>query len=279
MKHIYIICQLIKEEPRNIMEENITKPVVFARKKLQRTGFLNTFTLKIIAIICMTIDHLGVCLGTVYEGGSYFLSGFMSYNTYTILRIIGRIAFPIFCYLIVEGFFHTRNVLNYIIRLFVFALISEIPFSLLNRGTPFSFYQNLNVFFTLAIGLITITAMEYGKTQCKNKVINKPILLFICLVVIICATTFADTINCDYAGYGVLVIVIFYVFKDKPLLITAGLLIATLLLSNELELYGLLAMIPIVLHNHQKGPSMKYVFYSYYPVHMVVIYLIAQAVL
>ncbi len=261
------------------MEENITKPVVFARKKLHHTGFLNTFTLKIIAIICMTIDHLGVCLGTVYEDGSYYLTGFMSYDTYTILRIIGRIAFPIFCYLIVEGFFYTRDVMNYVVRLLVFAFLSQAPFSLLTRGTPFSFNQNLNVFFTLALGLITIAAIEYGKTQCKKKVINKPLFIFISLVVIICTTTFADTISCDYAGYGVLVIVIFYVFRDKPLLITAGLLIATLILSNELELYSLLAMIPIVLHNHQKGPSMKYVFYSYYPVHMIVLYFIAQAVL
>ena len=98
-------------------DNKVTKPIDFTRKKLQRMGFLSTFWLKIIAIICMTIDHIGVCLGTVYKNGSYYLSGFMSFDTYNVLRIIGRIAFPIFCYLIVEGFFHTSDLKKYFFRI------------------------------------------------------------------------------------------------------------------------------------------------------------------
>ncbi len=257
------------------MDNNVTNPVTFFRKKVHHSGFINTFTLKIIAIICMTIDHIGACLGTTYYNGNYYLSGLMSIDTYTLLRIIGRIAFPIFCYLIVEGLFYTKDVFAYVLRLLIFALFSQIPFSLLTRGEALSFSKNLNVFFTLAIGLITISGMEYCKTCCKKNIVNKPMCVFLDMVAVVCAVSFADTINCDYAGYGIVVIVIFYVLKDRPFLITLGLLLATLAMSEMMELFALIAMIPILLHNHQKGPSMKYVFYSYYPVHMLIIYFIS----
>lgn len=259
------------------MEPNVTKTIDFTRKKIHNFGFINTFTLKLIAIICMTIDHIGLCIGTTYKDGSYYLTGLMSFDTYSILRIIGRIAFPIFCYLIVEGLFYTKDVINYTIRLFVFALVSQIPFSLMTRRTPFDFSKNLNVYFTLFLGLITIAVIEYCKVQRKREIINTPIFVVISFVTILCTTTFADTINTDYAGFGVIIIVIFYVFKDKPLLTFLGLLIAIFLMSNGTELYALIALIPIILHNHKKGPSAKYVFYTYYPAHMLILYFIYVA--
>lgn len=256
---------------------NMSTSIKLNHRIIHNTGFINTFWLKIIAILCMTIDHVGACLGVIYVNNQYYLSGLMDLDTYSILRTIGRLAFPIFCYLIVEGLFYTRDVMNYIIRLLVFALISQIPFSLMTKKTPFAFEQNLNVYFTLALGLITIALINYFKKRYNSKDIPMPIFLLLSAVAIICSTSFANTINTDYAGYGVLVIVIFYVFRDKPLLISVALLIATLLMSNVTELYALLAMIPIVLHNHKKGFSMKYVFYMYYPAHMLILYFVWMA--
>ncbi len=262
----------------NTKPDNVTKPVIFDRKKIYHAGFLSTFWLKIIAIICMTVDHAGLCLGLVYKNESYYLSGFMSYDTYSLMRTMGRLAFPIFCYLIVEGLFYTHDVFLYTLRLFIFAGLSQIPFSLMTKREAFAFEQNLNVYFTLAFGLITIAAIEYFKKLEKKKTINTPIFVLLSAVVIICSTSFADTINTDYAGYGVVVIVIFYVFKDKPLFIAGALAIATHIMSSGIEMYALLAMVPIVLHNHQKGPSLKYIFYMYYPVHMLILYFISTGI-
>ncbi len=258
---------------------DISTSIKFNRKRIHNMGFINTFWLKIIAIFCMTIDHLGACLGLVYQNGTHYLSGFMTLDTYNTLRIIGRVAFPIFCYLIVEGLFYTKNVINYIIRLLLFALLSQIPFSLMTRRAPFEFNQNLNVYFTLALGLITIAAIDYFKERCSKGDIPKPIFIILCAVAIVSTTSFADTIHTDYAGYGVLVIVLFYIFRDKPLLTLIALFLATYYMSNSIEMYALLAMIPIVLHNHKKGPSLKYAFYIYYPLHMLIIYFISLAVI
>ncbi|MBQ8166927.1 MAG: hypothetical protein IJZ96_07810 [Lachnospiraceae bacterium] len=263
---------------KEITFEDISTKIKFNRKRIHNMGFLNTFWLKLIAIICMTIDHVGACLGISYINGSNYLSNFMDYETYTLLRTIGRLAFPIFCYMIVEGFFYTRSVLNYTVRLLIFALISQIPFSLMLYREPFLFSEGLNVYFTLSIGLIAIAGIDYFLQMSKKGDIPKPIFVLLSAVIIISATTFADTIKTDYAGYGVLVILIFYIFKDKPLLTFLALYLATYHMSNNMEMYALYALIPILLHNHKKGPSMKYFFYAYYPAHMLVLYFIWAAI-
>jgi len=249
-----------------------------ANKQYHNQGILSTFWLKIIAIISMTIDHAGVCLGTSYINGTYYLSGFMSYDTYNYLRIIGRIAFPIFCYLIVEGFFYTKNVFNYITRLFLFGFISQVPFSLMSKGIVMDF-SNTNVYFTLCIGLITITCLNYCKKYYKNHTISFPIFLLINTVIVICSTSFADTLGTDYAGYGICIIIIFYLLRGKYIFILLGILFTTLIFSSKMELYCLIALVPITLHNHKKGPSLKYFFYLYYPLHMLVLYFISSIVI
>lgn len=264
-------------EKENNTLDNLIEPIVFVRKKLHHMGFLNTFWLKVIAIICMTIDHVGVAMGTTYVNGKTYLSGLMTYDTYYHLRIVGRIAFPIFCYLIVEGFFHTRNVLNYAVRLLVFALISQIPFSLMTRRDPLDFSMNLNVYFTLFLGLVTIATVDYFKKLYKKNTINLPVFIILSVVTVICTTTFAETIYSDYSSFGVVCILLFYIFRDKPIMLALGLFLAIHYMSNPTELYALIALIPIILHNHKKGPSLKYTFYAYYPAHMVILYFICQS--
>lgn len=240
------------------------------QQKTNNYKCLNSFTLKLFAIICMTIDHIGAVVGTEYVDGKIYLSGAFKADFYWILRDIGRIAFPIFCYLIVEGYYHTRNVWKYALRLFVFALISQIPFSLATHKTPFHF-SSLNVFFTLCMGLICIILLESRHTSSTHTA-----FAFISIVGI---TALSILLNTDYSIFGILLILIFYIFRDNPVKIFIAMLICIFLFENPRELFALISIIPIALHNGKKGPSMKYAFYVYYPLHLTILYLIYMALL
>ena len=233
---------------------------------------INNNTLKIIAIILMLLDHLW---GTIIPGNQW-------------MTLIGRMAFPIFAFLIVEGFFHTSDLKKYMKRLFIFGLISEIPFNLIYTGSIiFPFHQN--VMFTLLLGLLIINEIDKIK---NNKEIKKKIIpiLKIFLFLIISIIGFVD-----YGVTGVLTIVVFYLFRGFKLA-WIGQLISLILLyivffegqsvilnifNHEyflpLQSIGVLSLIFIWLYNGEKGKNnklIKYLFYSFYPVHMLVIYLI-----
>ena len=233
---------------------------------------INNNTLKIIAIILMLLDHLW---GTIIPGNQW-------------MTLIGRMAFPIFAFLIVEGFFHTSDLKKYMKRLFIFGLISEIPFNLIYTGSIiFPFHQN--VMFTLLLGLLIINEIDKIK---NNKEIKKKIIpiLKIFLFLLISIIGFVD-----YGVTGVLTIVVFYLFRGFKLA-WIGQLISLILLyivffegqsvilnifNHEyflpLQSIGVLSLIFIWLYNGEKGKNnklIKYLFYSFYPVHMLVIYLI-----
>lgn len=233
---------------------------------------INNNTLKIIAMILMLLDHLW---GTIIPGNQW-------------MTLIGRMAFPIFAFLIVEGFFHTSDLKKYMKRLFIFGLISEIPFNLIYTGSIiFPFHQN--VMFTLLLGLLIINEIDKLK---NNKEIKKKIIpiLKIFLFLIISIIGFVD-----YGVTGVLTIVVFYLFRGFKLA-WIGQLISLILLyivffegqsvilnifNHEyflpLQSIGILSLIFIWLYNGEKGKNnklIKYLFYSFYPVHMLVIYLI-----
>lgn len=233
---------------------------------------INNNTLKIIAMILMLLDHLW---GTIIPGNQW-------------MTLIGRMAFPIFAFLIVEGFFHTSDLKKYMKRLFIFGLISEIPFNLIYTGSIiFPFHQN--VMFTLLLGLLIINEIDKLK---NNKEIKKKIIpiLKIFLFLLISIIGFVD-----YGVTGVLTIVVFYLFRGFKLA-WIGQLISLILLYIvffegqsvilnifnyeyflPLQSIGVLSLIFIWLYNGEKGKNnklIKYLFYSFYPVHMLVIYLI-----
>ena len=233
---------------------------------------INNNTLKIIAMILMLLDHLW---GTIIPGNQW-------------MTLIGRMAFPIFAFLIVEGFFHTSDLKKYMKRLFIFGLISEIPFNLIYTGSIiFPFHQN--VMFTLLLGLLIINEIDKLKNniEIKKKII--PILkIFLFLLISIIGFV-------DYGVTGVLTIVVFYLFRGFKLA-WIGQLISLILLyivffegqsvilnifNHEyflpLQSIGILSLIFIWLYNGEKGKNnklIKYLFYSFYPVHMLVLYLI-----
>ena len=217
---------------------------------ISRYQRLDGTVLKLIACLSMFIDHLGaVCF-----------SGMMGF------RIIGRLAFPIYCFLLVEGAVHTRNMKKYILRMGIFALISEVPFDL-------AFYHRLvytghqNVFFTLGLGLLAIWFLEHPIEQ-----LDIPDVLYK-LLVIIAAGLIAEFFNTDYGFTGIAVICVFYYLRGQPQLKypIAAILLAAM---GGVEVYAVLALIPIPLHNGQRGRQtkvMQYGFYIFYPAHLLLI--------
>ena len=208
---------------------------------------LSSFQLKVIAIITMTIDHTGI---TLLRGTQY----------YDICRNIGRLAFPIFCFLITEGFTKTRDVKKYALRLLIFACISEIPFNYMLDGRWFSF-KHQNVFFTLLLGLLLI--WWYSYFNLKNR-------YYIALAGVPAFMAVAYLLKTDYSWWGVMLIFLFYAFKDK-LLYAAGFTGASMLLYGGREKYAVFSLVPIMLYNGKKGHSIKYFFYAYYPLHIIIL--------
>ncbi len=253
---------------------------------------MSTFTLKIIACITMLIDHITV-LFVPEDYGYLFHLDIGSYERditlYVIGRVIGRIAFPLFAFLIVQGFFHTRNVKKYMLRLAIFALISEIPYDFAMWGFPdpkFIFFRQ-NIFFTLLLGLIAITCLDWIQKNYKNKIqggMNSQNARFFTnlysSIVIIAASVSLILINGSYLeyGYGVLVIIGFYFgYRSKWVTLIIFILL-TGFLCGDIQFMAILAAPFIHLYNGEKGPSYKYAFYLFYPIHLVVLKLIQLAI-
>ena len=208
---------------------------------------LDSFQLKCIAIVSMALDHTGAVL----------------YPSQIWLRCLGRIAFPIFCFLIVEGFFHTHDVRRYMGRLGVFALISEIPYDLAFRGVPLE-YDHQNVFFTLLIGIGMMVLLERNREWPVKAVI---LLLAMWLAVLI---------RSDYNFRGILLIFVFYIFHESRwLAVTAG-GFWNFLYQGVIQKYGVLSVLPLALYNGERGRKMKYFFYIFYPVHLLLLYGISR---
>ena len=207
---------------------------------------INSFQLKCIAIVTMVIDHIGAVI----------------FPEYMVLRYIGRISFPLFCFLLVEGFYHTHHIGKYMIRLGVFALISEIPYDLAFRGTYLEFSRQ-NVFFTLCIGLIMMNAVK----RTNNMSVKA--------IYVVLAMWAAQMLSSDYGYKGILLIAVFYFFREYLAVKITLSAVWNLLWNPLIQGYGALAGIPILFYNGEKGRSMKYIFYVFYPVHLLILYYIS----
>lgn len=209
-----------------------------------KKGFTGS-DLKWIAIITMLIDHIGAVL----------------FPDMHWMRYVGRIAFPVFCFLLVEGFYHTANVKRYLFRLLLFALISEIPYNLAFYHTVW-YPEKQNVFFTLAIGLSLLWFWNRER---------EPIFKAGLLVI---AMWLAEMLRTDYHGYGVLLIVMFQIVRERNkiwMILCGG---WNFLWKSTIQYAGILAIPLIALYNGERGNSMKYFFYVFYPLHLIILYLI-----
>ena len=209
---------------------------------------LSGSALKVIALISMTVDHI-----------AYYL---MDHGTllYDVMRTVGRMAFPIFAFLLVEGYDHTRSTRKYALNLLAFALISEIPWWLLNHDNTH------NVFFTLLLGLIAIEGIK--------KLGKKP-LLWAVLMITIC--TIAMFLHVDYEYSGILPIYAFHIFQPDKV---TKCLLATLFMYQYGVIGLWLGLAVILCYNGQrgfiKGQYTKYLWYAYYPLHLMTITILLQ---
>lgn len=214
---------------------------------------MNGFHLKLLALTTMILDHAGA----------------LFFPEHPWMRIVGRLAFPIYCFLLVEGLFHTRDTRRYLARLLAFAVLSEIPFDLAFFGAVGRGYQN--IFFTLFIGLFCIA--QARKHQ------NRPPFLLGSLLFGMLA---AELLSTDYGALGILYIFIFYLLRrptlpERSLLQGLSLFGATTLFSGGIQHYAVFAVLPLTLYSGAPGPRgqlLKYGFYLMYPLHLILFYLL-----
>ncbi len=249
--------------------------------KTKQLKGISASTLKIIALITMFIDHVGAVL--IEEGvfpvlssrilarkySAYIPIDYEFWNPiYDVLRLIGRFSFPIYCFLLVEGFIHTKSVKKYAMRLGLFALISEIPFNLAFYGEVF--HSGKNVFFTLLIGLCTIWAMKALETL-PSWQIQIPLRILIAFTGMI----IARFLRTDYADFGVLLIVLLYVFRNnrKQQSIVGAI---SMIWKFSIRRYTApLAFLFTYFYNGERGKQLpKAFFYSFYPIHLLLLFAI-----
>lgn len=225
---------------------------------------LSGSTLKYIAIITMLIDHIGAILVApmVYVAAGARHQEIL--EIYRIFRRIGRIAFPIFCFFLVEGFFYTKDVRKYAFRLFLFALVSELPFDLAFWNKAFTM-EGQNVFFTLLIGLGVMAALK----KAEETITDRILLTGVRLGIIAAGCLTALLLNTDYHMMGILSIAVLYLYRSEENRLKQLIAGAVTFLW---EPYALLAFIFLYFYNGQRGRQPKYLFYIFYPAHILVLY-------
>lgn len=216
---------------------------------------ISAAVLKWIAVLTMVIDHFAVAV--------YWQMAGSSYDVYLILRRVGRIAFPIYCFLLVEGFYHTRNVAKYLRNCILFALLSEIPFDMAIFGQV-CYPQGQNVYFTLCIGLGALIILDRYRARYEAKYV------LLRLFVIVLAAYMGEVLDVDYHWRGVLFIIMFYYIRDMQEWIRN----LAVIFAFAYEVTAPLAVIPIHFYNGQRGRQLKYLFYAIYPVHLLIFGLI-----
>lgn len=242
-------------------------------KTAKKYQILNGSTLKFIAMITMLIDHIGAAVLYSLPGCSIGSNTLLwegcpikLYDLYQLSRNIGRIAFPIYCFLLVEGFFHTKSKEKYALRLFLFALLSEIPFDLAFQNAPFSFRMQ-NVFWTLLFGLLCMITLEKQKQLAMEKGFSANVETSNILFIILFFIGLATILRTDYYGLGIVLIVIFYYWhnnRKKACIFGYA--------SFLWEPFSFPAFLFLLLYNGKRGLSLKYLFYFFYPVHLLLLY-------
>ncbi len=215
---------------------------------------MNNSQLKIVAIITMLIDHIGAIL----------------YPDLIVLRMIGRISFPIFAFLIVEGYIHTKDFKKYLLRIFIVALITEIPYDFAFEGKLFDINAQ-NVLFTFTLSLLLLHIMNSDK-----KSVIKSLSITGILIV-------SYVFRVDYSFYGILMVIAFYTNRENDkikyiLLISINMLIVSqniyyfgFSMMNITQMFAVLSIPFIMRYNGKKGVNLKYVFYMFYPVHLLIL--------
>lgn len=227
---------------------------------------LSGSSLKLLALFSMLVDHSAVFLlnNFAWARETLFSLAGHDFSIVVLMRMFGRISFPLFAFLIVEGFIHTHDRKKYGQNLLLFALLSEIPYNLAVSGSFFCSGQN--VIFTLLMGFLGLCAIEKFRTDIRD--------LSVSLLGLMVASYLFQA---DYGCFGYGFIILLYLLRERKLLQAV---VGCCVLPSRL--IGGLAFIPINLYNGErgfiKGAVGKYLCYAFYPVHLLVIYLVRLAV-
>ena len=230
--------------------------------------------LHLLAMTFMLLDHLWATVLPAQEW----------------MTCVGRIAFPIFAFMAAEGYTHTHSFKRYMLRLFCFALLSEIPFDLMCNGLVF-YPMHQNVLWTLMLGLLGIRCIDAAERRDRKWLriaVSCLVLLFGFILGTVCMV--------DYYGAGVVTVLVFYIFRERKwwcllgqlgflywlnVQVLGGQVYPIHVLGAELELsqqgLALLALIPIWLYRGRQGwhnRAFQYACYAFYPVHMLILALL-----
>ena len=207
--------------------------------------------LKWIAVLTMVIDHVGAIL----------------FPDQIWMRVIGRVAFPIYAYCLAEGFRYTSDYRRYLGRLALFAVLSEIPFDLAFYGVPFSFAHQ-NVFFTLTLGLILLWVLE----RCREQ-------LLLCAGAFAVLCFLAQALHMDYGAGGLLMVFAFYLARQgtSPW-IGWGIFVFINLFgyAGGVQWAAIIALLPIGLYSGKAGKKKQRFFYWIYPLHLLLLWVIEK---
>jgi len=244
---------------------------------------MTAFQLKVIALVCMIIDHMGAVFPDIFGLG---------------FRVVGRVAFPVYVFLVAEGFKHTKDSLRFLIRLGIFAVLSEPFFDMAIRGAEFpwgvDFLNNTNIFYTLFLGGLAIWFYEVVQESFSKNKVGVVMGGFFAAFPLFGCMLFAESIlTTDYGAYGVLFIFLMYVIKSMKLRL---LVMAFMCLwqhravlervflyfssDNMLPVPAMhMLMIPATLaavvlvsfYNGKRGLGFKWFFYASYPVHLAIL--------
>ncbi len=224
------------------------------RDKKKEVELMTSAALQCIAVVTMLIDHIG------YEIGYLYFPGLPT----DILRAIGRLSFPIFAFMLAEGFVHTSNRKKYALRLAVFALASEVPyrlFTVLGDWNRVGFPTWENIFFELLLIFGALWCVERGKLWLAGAA---------------GLAVLAEAGGFMYGAYGVLIAVGFYVFRQRR---WAGMLVLTACTAlycwyhgSLFQVYAVFAAVPLYLYNGKRGERLpRYFCYGFYPAHLLVL--------
>lgn len=230
----------------------------------KRWQVFNGAQLKYIAFLSMLLDHVNNAMITPYLDGKGLLL-----HVSNVLSILGRVAFPLFMFFLVEGFFKTRSRKKYLINLLIFGVLSEVPFDLFTSRELFNKNWN-NMMFTLALSLATIWIVDEMKGRLAKKSKTLWYGASVLVVAVMCAVAMFFSLDYDY--HAIIVAYLFYLFYEKPLY---GAVLGYLSIIKEL--YSVLGFAATLTYNGERGKQYKWLNYAFYPVHLLILGLLRVA--
>ena len=228
-------------------------------RKANDIRFLDGTMLKIIAMVSMVFDH----------------TGDVFFPEMQWMRIVGRLAMPIFSFCIAEGYVHTRDRKKYLLRMGIFALVSEVPFDLAFEGKISLDHQNIMLTFFLAILALILFDLIRGKRKegTGKYSIGRS---FLGIITVIAISVISIIVKTDYTCFAVIAVFLFYVLKDTNHFLRTGVGVAFLAVTRTMGYYCAtgLSIIPLFLYNGKKGKGLKWLFYAFYPGHLLLLFLL-----